>query len=196
VLLERLVDMRNSEGFRLVESSFTNTRPSKASSYRPNPSSSRAYLTWSLKWQTDILLKYTVYFNPYPKPPGSSSGYILGGADIRVDVVCNSDFMAKLNLNAESKNGSKTSGEVWDKRKDVLFNDPAKQLKHFLRVLREVDHMLVQVSVKSLTKKMKCGALLLLVFLLLLILSLSNLLLLPLLITFLLFKNQNQNQNK
>jgi hypothetical protein len=153
VLLERLVDMRNSEGFRLVESSFTNTRPSKASSYRPNPSSSRAYLTWSLKWQTDILLKYTVYFNPYPKPPGSSSGYILGGADIRVDVVCNSDFMAKLNLNAESKNGSKTSGEVWDKRKDVLFNDPAKQLKHFLRVLREVDHMLVQVCVKSLSKQ-------------------------------------------
>lgn len=146
VLLERLVDMRNSEGFRLVESSFTSTRSNKASSTRPNPSASRAFLTWSLKWQTDVLLKYTVYFNPYTKPNGSGSGYMLGGADVRIDVVCNSDFMVKLNLDREEDSG-KSSGEVWNKNRDVIFNDPAKQLRHFLRVLREVDHMLVQVRV-------------------------------------------------
>lgn len=152
VLLERLVDMRNSEGFRLVESSLTNSsRAHRASSSRPNPSASRAFMTWSLKWQTDVLLKYTVYFNPYTKQQNihnnmsGNSGYTLGGADVRIDVVCNSDFMVKLNLDTGDGDGQKSSGEVWNKSRDVIFNNPAKQLRHFLRVLREVDHMLVQV---------------------------------------------------
>jgi hypothetical protein len=93
---------------------------------------------------------------------------VLGVAEVKVDVLCTADFMQRLHalqpietdekapsysstakgsgVESSSGGGAATSGERQQRpRVDRLFKDPAEQLRHFVKVLRDVDQMLVQV---------------------------------------------------
>ena len=163
VLIQRLVDMRNSEGFKLVEARFHGDRRELGNTGDTRGlHNTKVTFTWSMRWQTDVLLKYVVDFSPATptvvhsstgttvstssspsRPIGRSTtrtnGVTLGSAEVSVDIVCSADFMAKIGQRLGSSPGES------ERPRDRIFNDPAAQLRHFVRVLRDVDHMLVQV---------------------------------------------------
>lgn len=190
-ILARLVDMRNSEGFHLTEVRFqtqlnngvnqgmpaargsSTSVPGSATS-NSNGNNSRGFhnsactLSWSMRWQTDVLLKYTVEYTPTTTPatsaatptrPSSQGAGLTGSAaaataqvasrvamgtcDVFIDVVCNGDFMAKLDRAVA--NDHEGGGAVAERPRDRLFNDPSAQLRHFAKVLRDVDALLVHL---------------------------------------------------
>ena len=192
-ILARLVDMRNSEGFNLTEVRFqtqlnngvSHGLPAARGSSSSIPGSatssiadngnrgfhnSACTLSWSMRWQTDVLLKYTVEYTPAVNPVNStapttrsnsqsaglagnlaaataaqaSSRVAMGACDVFIDVVCNGDFMAKLDR-AVAGDHDGGGGAVAERPRDRLFNDPSAQLRHFAKVLRDVDALLVHL---------------------------------------------------
>jgi hypothetical protein len=89
---------------------------------------------WSLRWQTDVIVKYHVDFTAYrahaaamfppaaEKCPSSTNAGLpstiggLGDAVVSIEVVCNSDFATKIDATRDA--------ETENKPRDHLFKDP------------------------------------------------------------------------
>jgi hypothetical protein len=134
VSLERLVEMRHSEGLKLVEACFSDDLDNadnrddaingidastgdcgienerKLSTFLVRRST-KVSLSWSLQWQTDVLLKYSIEFCSAGRT-GTSTGVILGDAQVNIDVVCNYDFFSKLYENGGSSCSDSGTGEA------------------------------------------------------------------------------------
>ena len=126
--------MRHSEGLKLVEACFSDDLDNadnrddaingidastgdcgienerKLSTFLVRRST-KVSLSWSLQWQTDVLLKYSIEFCSAGRT-GTSTGVILGDAQVNIDVVCNYDFFSKLYENGGSSCSDSGTGEA------------------------------------------------------------------------------------
>ena len=183
ICLHRIVGMRNSEGFKLLEAKFDYFERARMKIDVNNDKRIGEYVdrdisgakdyhvtfVWSLRWQVDVLLEYSLNFIPAKKvkqQEGHSVILSVGEASVHIDVVCNASFQEKLKSrmshsgsniisNLDSANATATlmtplpistmSKLPSDRPRDKIFNDPAVQLMHFITMLRQVDEMLVQL---------------------------------------------------